>query len=118
MAVEITYDEIRTSSPPNQFDVTYAVTSTTDIPEEIFLMDAINPGTYVRVALVGDFGFPTTPDPLNAAFYRASTMALSFQEYSVAARGQEDVQAAIAELQATYDAGVSSWDGSQSITVP
>lgn len=117
MAVTISYDETRTSAPPSQFNLAYAVTAATDIPLEIFLHDALSPGTFLRVAQVGDFGFPTTPDPLNFAFYRASTAALTFTEYSDAKDAQGGVRADIVTLAGSYQAGVDAWDGTESLLV-
>jgi len=117
MAVSISYDEVRTA-PAGQYDVTYTVTGTTDIPEEIFLFDATAPGTFARVCLPTDFGFPTAPDPLNFTHYRLSEAPLSFTEFSAAEKGQTNVRAAIATLADDYQLGIDAWAGTDSITVP
>jgi hypothetical protein len=116
MAVSITYDEVR-AAPAGQFDLTYTVTATTDIPEEIFLFNATTL-EYERVCTPTDFGFPTAPDPLNAAFYRLSTVALSFVEFSAAELGQTHMRADIATLADDYQVGIDGWAGTDSITVP
>ncbi len=118
MAVSLTYDEVRTSVPPSQFTATYTVTSAIDIPEEVFLLDALDPGTFLRVALVGDFGYPTTPDPNVASFYRSATAVLEFTEFSAAEAGAVDINDRISTLVTDYQTGTDAWDGSQSITVP
>lgn len=117
MAVSISYDEVRTSTPPSQFDLAYTVTATTDIPEEIFLYNAVDPTKFERVALVGDFGFPTAADPLNFPFYRQATVALVFTEFSAAALAKASMRADIATLQAEYQVGMDGWDGTDNIVV-
>lgn len=116
MAVSISYDEVR-AAPAGQFDLSYAVTATTDIPEEIFLYNATS-SEFERVCLPTDFGFPTAADPLNYAFYRQSSVALSFTEYASAEKAQTGIRADIATLADDYQLGIDGWAGTDSITVP
>jgi hypothetical protein len=116
MAVTISYDEVR-AAPAGQFDLTYTVTATTDIPQEIFLFNATTL-EFERVCLPTDFGFPAAADPLNYAFYRQSSAALSFEEYASVTKAQTNLRADIAQLADDYQLGIDGWAGTDSITVP
>lgn len=123
MAVSISYDETRQVIPGNLYEITWTVTSTTDIPAEIFVRKAQDTNVndsdeFTRVAQVGDFIFPTTPAPLDSAFYRIDTVTVVYDDIATAEKQQAAIRANIAALADAYEAEVTAWVGSDSITVP
>ncbi len=123
MAVSISYDETRQVIPGNKYEITWEVTSATDIPPEIFVLKAQNTDVndsdeFSRVAQVGDFVYPTSPDPLSAVFYRQDTVTVVYDDIDTAQKQQTAIRANIAALADAYEAEVTAWVGSDSITVP
>lgn len=118
MAVSITYDETRTILPDDGgFQITWDVTATTDIPTEIFVINSLN-NEFSRVATVGDFEFPTTPDPKASVFHRVSTVVAVYDDIATAQKQQTLVRADIASLATEYQTKYLAFVGTDTITVP
>lgn len=118
MATSITYDELRGTTPPDTFDLTYTVTASTDIPPEIFVYTATTPPVFQRVATVADFKYPTVAAPLSFDLYRQNTVIFALDGLSVAESTQTSMRASISALADVYQAGTDAWAGSDTVVVP
>ncbi len=120
MAVSITVDEIKLPVLVDgvvKYQVTWTVTSSTEIDLEVFLKSAAKE-LFVRVVNTSDFTFPTVRSLATATHYRVSTIAAQYISIDAANQAIVNVEAAVAKLVVDYQAVLDNFNGTRTYTYP
>ena len=86
-----------------------AVTITAQDATPAVLLCLASNDTFVRVCTMADFKYPTVANPLEAAYYRRSTLTIDFATLADADGWKSNLASALTTLQDDYQDGVDEF---------
>jgi|AntRauTorcE11897_2_1112592.scaffolds.fasta_scaffold00209_2 hypothetical protein len=96
------------------YTVTWTVDTATDMPEEVFLL-RFSDNTFIRTITPGDLIYPTTRTD-GTAFYRQSEVTGRYDSITDGDTARTNVDAALTTLVTEYNAGLTTFLGSNTNT--
>lgn len=91
------------------YKVTWTVKSSTDMPQEVFLLNAPK-NSFERVIDPSDLQWPTSRD-VKQAFYRKSQVSETYDTITDAENAKTNVDSALQDIVDKYKNGLSSFTG-------
>ena len=116
MAAEIIYDVTGAAELDGTYTVTWTVTGSTDMPEEVFVHKYATE-ELDHVANGGDLIYPTVKTQ-GQAWYRLGTASANYPDIATADAAKAVIDADMLSLTIEYDAGLIVFLTPDTVTVP